>query len=125
MGLIIPRSGAGGGRWPAARQNPIERVLVSCVKQVFSRDELAAAFETFEQTVARAAETKDWDAWVEHYTPDVDYIEHAAGGERQEGGRGVLPALTQKQVAAFPGKPHDSLSVAVVGHRRADRARHL
>src|SRR6202022_2828226 len=97
MGLIIPRSGAGGGRWPAARQNPIERVLVSCVKQVFSRDELAAAFE---QTVARAAETKDWDAWVEHYTPDVDYIEHAAGTMK---GRDQVLTWIRKTMSTFPG----------------------
>ena len=49
------------------------------MKQVFTREELAAAFDTFEQTVAHAAETKNWDQWVQHYTPDVDYIEHAAG----------------------------------------------
>ncbi|TXI58673.1 nuclear transport factor 2 family protein, partial [Mycolicibacter arupensis] len=45
----------------------------------FSRAELAAAFDVFEQTVAHAAETKDWDAWVAHYPPDVEYIEHAMG----------------------------------------------
>ena len=45
----------------------------------FSRDELAAAFETFEQTVDRAAQTKNWDVWADHYTVDVDYIEHAVG----------------------------------------------
>lgn len=45
----------------------------------FSRAELAAAFEKFEKTVARAAATRDWDCWVQHYTPDVEYIEHAAG----------------------------------------------
>ena len=49
------------------------------MEQVFTRDELAAAFKSFEQTVARAAETKSWDDWVQQYTPDVDYIEHAAG----------------------------------------------
>ncbi len=34
-----------------------------------SRDELVTAFDTFEQTVARAAKSRDWDAWVEHYHP--------------------------------------------------------
>jgi hypothetical protein len=37
----------------------------SVTTRMFSRSELAAAFERFEQTVARAAETRDWDAWVE------------------------------------------------------------
>ncbi|EUA43340.1 hypothetical protein I553_8390 [Mycobacterium xenopi 4042] len=50
--------------------------------QPFSRDELAAAFNAYEQTVARAAETRDWNAWVQQYTPDVEYVEHAAGTMR-------------------------------------------
>jgi hypothetical protein len=66
----------------------------------FSRDELAAAFETFEQTVDRAARTKDWDVWVEHYTPDVDYIEHAAGTMK---GREQVRAWIWKTMTSFPG----------------------
>ena len=45
----------------------------------FSKNELAEAFAVFEKTVDNAARTRDWDAWVAHYTPDVDYIEHAMG----------------------------------------------
>ena len=45
----------------------------------FSRDELTEAFAQFEATVARAAETRDWDPWVDQYTDDVTYVEHAAG----------------------------------------------
>jgi len=41
--------------------------------------ELRLAFEAFEGRVADAARTRDWDAWVGQYTPDVDYVEHAAG----------------------------------------------
>ena len=41
----------------------------------FSRSELAAAFEKFEATVDAAARSQDWDAWVQHYTPDVLYID--------------------------------------------------
>jgi hypothetical protein len=66
----------------------------------FSRSELAAAFKEFEQTVARAAETHDWDAWVEHYTADVEYIEHAAGTMR---GRDAVRAWIWKTMTAFPG----------------------
>jgi hypothetical protein len=47
----VPDSARAGGPRVTSRQ--------------FSRSELAAAFENFEQTVARAAETRDWDAWVE------------------------------------------------------------
>ena len=50
-----------------------------CDHPQFTRDELAAAFENFEQTVDRAAQTRDWDPWVEQYTDDVTYVEHAAG----------------------------------------------
>jgi SnoaL-like domain len=66
----------------------------------FTRSELAAAFEKFEATVARAAETHDWDAWVEHYTPDVVYIEHAAGTMR---GRDEVRNWIRRTMSTFPG----------------------
>jgi hypothetical protein len=66
----------------------------------FPESELAAAFETFEQTVAIAAETHDWDAWVQHYTPDVLYIEHAAGTMH---GREEVRTWIQRTMTAFPG----------------------
>ncbi|WP_099023390.1 nuclear transport factor 2 family protein [Mycolicibacterium palauense] len=68
--------------------------------RVFTRDELASAFATFEQTVARAAETKDWDRWVEHYTPDVTYIEHAAGTMH---GRDEVRTWIRRTMSTFPG----------------------
>lgn len=68
--------------------------------QPFSRDELAAAFNAYEQTVARAAETRDWNAWVQQYTPDVEYIEHAAGTMR---GRDEVLAWIRKTMSTFPG----------------------
>ena len=45
----------------------------------FSREELIAAFEVFEQTVDRAAHTRDWDPWTDHYTEDVLYMLHGLG----------------------------------------------
>ena len=66
----------------------------------FSRSELATAFEKFESTVARAAETRDWDAWVEQYTPDVLYIEHAAGTMR---GRDQVRDWIRQTMTTFPG----------------------
>jgi ketosteroid isomerase-like protein len=66
----------------------------------FSRSELATAFEKFEETVARAAETRDWDAWVAQYTPDVEYIEHAAGTMR---GREQVRAWIEQTMTTFPG----------------------
>jgi hypothetical protein len=66
----------------------------------FSHGELAAAFEKFEATVARAAETRDWDAWVEQYTPDILYIEHAAGTMR---GRDEVREWIRRTMTTFPG----------------------
>ncbi|AXN42277.1 SnoaL-like domain protein [Mycobacterium marinum] len=66
----------------------------------FSRSELAAAFEKFEDTVARAAASRDWDAWVQHYTPDVEYIEHAAGTMH---GREQVRAWIWQTMTTFPG----------------------
>ncbi len=67
---------------------------------LFSREELSAAFAKFEQTVAQAAESRDWDSWVEHYTPDVDYIEHAAGTMH---GRDEVRACIHTTMTTFPG----------------------
>ncbi|KKW64086.1 nuclear transport factor 2 family protein [Mycolicibacterium elephantis] len=68
--------------------------------KVFSREELAAAFEQFEATVDRAAQTRDWDPWVAQYTPDVEYVEHAAGTMR---GREEVRAWIWKTMESFPG----------------------
>lgn len=68
--------------------------------QEFSRSELSDAFEKFEQTVARAAETHDWDAWVEQYTPDVEYVEHAAGTMR---GRDEVRQWIKRTMTTYPG----------------------
>ena len=66
----------------------------------FSRAELNEAFATFEATVADAARTRDWDAWVSHYTPDVDYIEHAMGAMK---GREEVREWIYRTMTAFPG----------------------
>ncbi|BBX64493.1 hypothetical protein MSAS_36670 [Mycobacterium saskatchewanense] len=68
--------------------------------QQFSRRELADAFAKFEETVARAAETRDWAAWVAQYTPDVEYIEHAAGTMH---GRDEVREWIQRTMTTFPG----------------------
>ena len=68
--------------------------------RAFSRGELTAAFQRFEHTVARAAETRDWDPWLEQYTVDVEYIEHAAGTWK---GRDEVRAWIWKTMTTFPG----------------------
>lgn len=64
------------------------------------RDELRAAFAHFEQTVDRAAQTRDWDPWVDQYTSDVVYVEHAAGTWK---GRDEVRAWIWKTMTSFPG----------------------
>src|SRR5258708_7501263 len=83
-----------------SRQTEVERVLVLGVtSKTFTRDELASAFEKFEATVDRAAQTRDWDPWVEQYSPDITYIEHAAGTMR---GREEDRAWIWKDMASVP-----------------------
>lgn len=66
----------------------------------FSRAELAQAFAVFEATVDQAARTRDWDAWVAHYTPDVDYVEHAHGTMK---GRDEVRDWIYRTMTTFPG----------------------
>lgn len=66
----------------------------------FSRKELAEAFEAFENTVDQSARTRDWDGWVSHYTPDVDYIEHAMGTMK---GRDQVRTWITRTMTSFPG----------------------
>ena len=54
----------------------------------------------FEKTVDNAARTRDWDAWVAHYTPDVDYVEHAMGTMK---GRDEVRHWIYKTMTTFPG----------------------
>ena len=58
------------------------------------------AFAKFEQTVDRAAQTRDWDPWVEQYSPDIVYVEHAAGTMR---GREEVRSWIWKTMETFPG----------------------
>ena len=67
---------------------------------LFSRAELADAFVTFEAEVDDAARTSNWDAWVAHYTPDVDYIEHAMGTMK---GREQVRDWIYRTMTSFPG----------------------
>jgi ketosteroid isomerase-like protein len=79
----------------------MERVLVSCVTApTYTRTELTEAFARFEATVDRAARTRDWDPWVDQYTDDVLYLEHAAGTMR---GRDEVRTWIWRTMETFPG----------------------
>src|SRR5258705_193228 len=47
-----------------------------------------------------AAQTRDWDPWVEQYASDVIYVEHAAGTMH---GREEVRAWIWKTMESFPG----------------------
>src|SRR4051812_37947418 len=98
----------------------VERVLVLGVTgSTFSRDELVEAFAEFEATVARAADTRNWDSWVDQYTDDVVYVEHAAGTMR--GREQVRPWIWQT-MENFPGNHMTSFpSLWTVYDEDADR----
>ena len=66
----------------------------------FTREELSAAFDAFEEVVARAAQTRDWDTWVSQYTPDVVYVEHALGTMK---GRDAVREWIYRTMTTFPG----------------------
>ena len=66
----------------------------------FTRDELADAFRAFEKTVDDAARTRDWDPWVDQYSDDIVYVEHAAGTMR---GREQVRTWIWKTMESFPG----------------------
>jgi ketosteroid isomerase-like protein len=68
--------------------------------RTFTRAELVDAFAVFEQTVDRAARTRDWDPWVDQYTDDVVYVEHAAGTMR---GKEQVRPWIWKTMESFPG----------------------
>ena len=74
--------------------------MAQSTARTFTRDELADAFAKFERTVDDAARRHDWDAWVEHYTDDVLYIEHAAGTMH---GRDEVRTWIRRTMGTFPG----------------------
>src|SRR5262249_52425927 len=66
----------------------------------FTREELAAAFDSFERVVAHAAVARDWDPWVQQYTPDIVYVEHVVGTMK---GRDAVRDWIFKTMTTFPG----------------------
>ena len=66
----------------------------------FSRRELEVAFAAFEANVDSAAQAQDWDVWVRHYTPDVEYVEHVMGTMH---GRDEVREWIRRTMSAFPG----------------------
>lgn len=66
----------------------------------WTREELAAAFADFQATVDRAAKSGDWNPWVDLFTEDAEYIEHAFGTFH---GREKIREWAIKTMTSFPG----------------------
>ncbi|WP_018178014.1 nuclear transport factor 2 family protein [Jongsikchunia kroppenstedtii] len=67
---------------------------------VFTAEELDAAFQQFEKTVAEVAVSGDWERWADQFTEDADYIEHAMGTFK---GRDAIKTWICKTMRSFPG----------------------
>ncbi len=68
--------------------------------QTWSRDELERAFQRHASTVAETARTGNWEAFVQLFTEDAEYVEPQAGVLR---GHDQIRAWVEPTLAAFPG----------------------
>lgn len=65
----------------------------------YSRAELERALASYNMARDRASETGDWTIWVEVFTDDADYIEHAFGVFK---GKGQIRDWITTVMAPFP-----------------------
>lgn len=65
----------------------------------YSREELVAAFDKYNQARIKAQETGDWSDWSGCFTEDALYIEHAYGEFR---GRQAIHEWITDVMAPFP-----------------------
>ncbi len=66
----------------------------------WTREELVAAFEHYQETVAQCAASGDWAPYADLFTEDATYIEHAFGTMR---GRDEIRTWVTGTMTAFPG----------------------
>ena len=71
----------------------------------FGREELIAAFDVFEQTVDRAAQTRDWDPWTDHYTEDVLYMDPSTLAPRKTASKQKTPTSSPALPPATTNAP--------------------
>ena len=103
-----------------ARQRKVERVLVLDVtSSTFTRDELADGIRAIRgDGRPRPPQTRNWDPWVDQYTDDIIYVEHAAGTMR---GREQVRPWIWKTMETFPGSYMTSFPSLWKVYRRGDR----
>jgi len=66
----------------------------------WTRQELEDAFERYQDTARRAAETHDWNVFADQFTEDATYIEHLFGEFR---GRESIRAWITETMDRWPG----------------------
>jgi len=67
---------------------------------MFSREELQAGFQHYQDTVQRAADSGDWNLFVDLFTDDATYSEHCYGSFE---GREQIRRWALRTMTAFPG----------------------
>jgi len=80
----------------------------SVVVGAWTRSELEEAFRHYEVTAQAAASSKDWNAWVELFTEDAEYVEHLFGTMR---GREAIREWITRTMASPPGSEMDAFPV--------------
>ena len=82
----------GGGQ---ANVTIIERLWL----MAFTRDEIEAAFQRYQDAANEAGRTGDWQPWVDCFVPDVEYVEHLYGDFK---GRDAVQEWIEKTMNAWP-----------------------
>jgi SnoaL-like domain len=62
--------------------------------------ELSEAFARYQQAVTRSVETADWEHFVQCFSPDATYVEHAYG---RFAGHDEIRRWVKKTMGTFPG----------------------
>jgi len=75
----------------------------------WSRSELEKAFLVYQETVERAAQSGDWNLFVDLFTPDADYIEHMYGTFH---GHDQIRAWITNTMGTFPGNRMPGFPIA-------------
>ena len=75
----------------------------------FTREELQAGFQHYQDTVQRAADTGDWNLFVDLFTEDATYSEHCYG---TFAGRERIRRWALRTMTTFPGNVMPSFPIA-------------
>jgi hypothetical protein len=66
----------------------------------WSREELESAFASYAEAVERSWRSGDWEPFVQCFTPDASYVEHAYG---RFSGHDAIRRWVTRTMTSFPG----------------------